>query len=476
MTARLAAPRAVAGLVALVPLVVLVLAPTFPQYDSYFHLVWGRGLLDGVAPDFEAYAAPTQHPLYVALGGLASLLGTEVGERALVALTLASLSALVLGVFALTSRLFGPWPAAAAAAFTGTSFALLLYAVRAYVDVPFLALVVWAAVLALRDRRVGAMAVLALAGLLRPEAWVLAGLWWLWTIRGARATGERVALTVLAAAAPVLWAAVDLAVTGDPLHSLHATGKLAEDLGRERGIANVPGALVSFLFDVARPPVALLGVAGAVLAVRRFGPRAMAVPLALLGAGVITFVGTGVFGLSILPRYLTVPVVALCVFAGFGLLGFLSLDAAHPWRARWRTAAIAAGVLGLAFVAIKAPSVGKLRDELRFVRTTHADLVALLDDDAVARARRCGPITFPTYRLVPDARWLLDLEPERVSARSAPGAVLDRGVAVVVRGDKAVRRYGEAAGVSRRTNRVPAVPFARVAERGAFVAYAACPR
>src|SRR5204863_260671 len=73
-------------------------------------------------------------------------------------------------------------PAVAAAAFTGSSFALLLYAVRAYVDVPFLALVLWAGALeAARPRRGPlVMGLLALAGLLRPEAWVLAGLYWLW--------------------------------------------------------------------------------------------------------------------------------------------------------------------------------------------------------------------------------------------------------------------------------------------------------
>ena len=49
-------------------------------------------------------------------------------------------------------------------------------------------------------------------------------------------------------------------------------------------------------------------------------------PLALFAAGVITFVGTGVLGLSILPRYLTVPAVALCLFAGYALLGFTELD------------------------------------------------------------------------------------------------------------------------------------------------------
>ena len=50
-------------------------------------------------------------------------------------------------------------------------------------------------------------------------------------------------------------------------------------------------------------------------------------PLALFAAGVITFVGTGVLGLSILPRYLTVPAVALCLFAGYALLGFTALGA-----------------------------------------------------------------------------------------------------------------------------------------------------
>ena len=136
----------------------------------------------------------------------------------------------------------------AAAAFTGSSFALLLYAVRAYVDVPFLALVLWAGAVEVgRPRRgVPVMALLALAGLLRPEAWVLIALYWLWC-RGWRS----VALTALAAVAPVVWAAVDATVTGDPLHSLHATSSLAETLGRERGLSHVPSALVSLLADVA---------------------------------------------------------------------------------------------------------------------------------------------------------------------------------------------------------------------------------
>ena len=463
MTGRV--PRLLVAALALVPVVIFVAAPTYPQYDSYFHLVWGRGLLHGTTPDFEAYAAPTQHPLYVAIGALFSLLGTSAGERGLVLFTLLSLSALTVAVYRLSARLFGAWPGVAAAAFTGSSFALLLYAVRAYVDVPFLALVFWAAVLEVeRPRRgVPVMALLALAGLLRPEAWLLAGAYWLWC------SGWRsLWLTVLVALAPVLWAISDAAVTGDPLHSLHATSSLAETLGRERGVSKVPRAFVTLLSDVARPPVALLGVIGAWLAVRRWGWRAMAVPLALLATGVLTFLGTGVAGLSILPRYLTVPAVALCVFAGYALLGFTTL----PERNRtWERLAIAAAVLGVAFVVIKAPVLGKLRDELTFVHRSHDDLVALLHTPAVQRGMRCGPITYPNYRLVPDTRWLLDIPRGRVGARSARRHA--HGVEVFVIGTKALKRYGFADGASPTTN-APDPGYVPAVRNRTFAAYLSC--
>ena len=51
-----------------------------------------------------------------------------------------------------------------------------------YQDMPFAALVIGAVLLeARRPRRgVAVLALLAVAGLLRPEAWVLAGLYWLY--------------------------------------------------------------------------------------------------------------------------------------------------------------------------------------------------------------------------------------------------------------------------------------------------------
>ena len=78
------------------------------------------------------------------------------------------------------------------------------------------------------------------------------------------------------------------------------------------------------------------GLAGVVLAWRLGGVRrSVHVPIALFGAGVLTFVATGVAGLSVLPRYLTAPVVAVCIVAGYGVLGFTTLA---PGRLRrwWR--------------------------------------------------------------------------------------------------------------------------------------------
>lgn len=468
------------GVLAVATVLVWALVPTYPNYDAYYHLVWGRELLDGVTPSFEAYAAPTEHPLYVAIcAGLGALFGTDA-DRALVLFTSLSLVALVWGCYRLGRACFGEWPGRAGAFFAGSSFALLLFAAKAYVDVPFLALVLWAAAVeaqrpAARSARAPSrggmlpMGLLVVAGLLRPEAWVIAGLYWLWC------GWRRWDLLLLVLVAPVVWAVVDLAVTGDALYSLHATSALADALGRERGIAHVPGNFVSFLSETARPPVALAGVIGMVLAARDRSRRALHVPFALFGAGALTFVGTGVAGLAILPRYLTVPSIALCLFAGFCVLGFTERSReGHEGdvRRRWARIMLAGAVVGLAFVAVRFTVVDRLFTELRYIRSTHQSLVAVLESPAVTAGRRCGPITFPNYRLVPDTRWLLDLPAADVGARS------DRrrphGVAIVTVGEKTLKRYGYADGADRSTT-VPDPGFRRAVTGAQFAAYVSCP-
>jgi len=454
--------RAALAALALAAVVAWAVVPTYPDYDAYHHLVWGRDLLDGATPGFEDPFAPTQHPLYLALAALLSLAG-DAADRLLVLVTVLSLVALVAGAFALGRSLFGTASAYLGAIFVGSSFAFLLYAVRAFVDVPFLALVVWAAVLEVRRPRRGLapMALLAAAGLLRPEAWVLAGLYWLWCLPGS-STRDRAGLLALGVAAPVLWCLVDLAVTGDPLFSLTNTAALSESLDRERGLGAVPATFVTFLADLARPPVALAGVVGLGLALQRCGARRLAVPLALLGAGVLTFVAIGVAGLSLIPRYLTVPAVALCVLGGYAVMGFTTLEPGAA-RTRWRGAAVGALALGVVFLVVKAGSFGALRAELRFIERTHDAVGALVTEPRVVAGMRCGALTFPTYRLVPDARWRLAADADEVRTRAGADVGSLRspgGVAVYIAGDeKFERRFGRADGVSRAADaRARAVP------------------
>ena len=452
--------RAAAVLAVAVAVLVWAITRTYPNYDSYFHLVWGRELLDGVAPSFEAYAAPTQHPLYVALGAVLGLVFGESADRALVLVCLLSHAALVFGTYRLGAAVFGRWSGALGGLFVAASASFLLYAARGYVDAPFLALVIWASVFEAEQRGpTRPLVLLILAGLLRPEAWVLSGLWWLYH--------RRLSYALALAAAPIIWALTDFAVTGDPLHSLHATSELADDLGRERGLDEVPGSFVSFVGNTARPPVALLAPVGVALAVWQLGWNAIRVPLALFLAGVITFVGTGILGLSILPRYLTVPSVAICLFAGYALLGFTELTDRR--RVVWARASAAAAVLGAIGLIILAPSLTNVREELRFIRATHDSLIATLDDPAVQEGMRCGTLTFPTYRLVPDARW--HLEGATIGSRSALRR--ERGVEVFALGQKALRRYGLAAGTSPRVN-LPSPGYEPFVRHGILAAYRRC--
>src|SRR4051812_38480972 len=101
-----AAPSARGSRLALIAFALLCLGlaigflvfPTYPVYDSYYSLLWGRELLHGSLPAFEGFRYPTEHPLAIAAGAGLSIFG-HVGDRMWVALMLASFLALVAGGF-----------------------------------------------------------------------------------------------------------------------------------------------------------------------------------------------------------------------------------------------------------------------------------------------------------------------------------------------------------------------------------------
>ena len=237
----------------------------------------------------------------------------------------------------------------------------------------------------------------------------------------------------------------------------------------------MPGSFVSFIVDALRLPVALAALAGVVLValrVPRPPARSLHVPLALLGAGILAFVITGAAGLSILPRYLTVPVIALTLFAGEAIAGWTTLPRGSRERRGWGAGVVVLALIGVVFVATKVDTVHRFTRELHFITAVHDDLQATLRDPAVTRARRCGPVTFPNYRLVPDARWILDASRTQVGARSARRRA--HGVAIFLIDPKTLNRYGFVDGASPRTN-VPDPGFAPLVRHGRFAAYVSCP-
>src|SRR5581483_7954579 len=155
--------------------------PTYPTYDSFSALLWGRDLLHLHLPDCRVYRGPTEHPLAIAFGAFCSLFG-EGGARLMVLGAIGSFVAAVAGLYRLGRLCFGPVVGVIAALLLLSRFFVENLAAQGYLDISYIALIVWALVLEVeRPRRGGAvLAMLALAGLLRPDAWVLSGAYWLW--------------------------------------------------------------------------------------------------------------------------------------------------------------------------------------------------------------------------------------------------------------------------------------------------------
>jgi hypothetical protein len=461
-------------LLALGALVGFLLFPTYPNYDSMYSLLWGRELLDLDRPTFDAYRAPTQHPLAIVLGAALSLLG-GAAERAFVALCVAAFVALVVGLYQLGKEAFTPLVGAVAAALLVTRFDFPFLAARGYIDPAYLALVVWAAVLELRRPRRGTavLVLLALAGLLRPEGWVLAGLYFLWVAWRA-SWARRARWVALTAAAPLLWALTDLAVTGDPLFSLHGTSELAAELGRNKGAGEVPTALWAFLVKLAKLPVVLGALAGLGLALV-LAPARLRMPLVLFVAGVGTFALVGAAGLSVIDRYLLVPSLVVMLLCAVAVGGWTMLSEGLLLRRIWAAGGVALVLVGVAFTATRV-NPARLTSELTFRGDAHDALAAALDDPAVAQGLRCGPVHTPNHKLVPDVRWRLDLPEDRVLARSSDEVGPPRsGVVLLVHQRIAMFKQSLVSEADEARDSLPPPGFERRATTRYYSVYVRCP-
>src|SRR5580692_968686 len=135
---RLRAPLAIAAGAVLLRVIAAV---GFANYDTLYALAWGGQLSRGSTPAYDVPIAPTPHPLLEVLGLVLAPLGPHAVEDVTVALGFLALSACGWVIYRLGAEWFG-WAAGALAALIFlTRNPVLSYGVRAYVDLPYLLLV-----------------------------------------------------------------------------------------------------------------------------------------------------------------------------------------------------------------------------------------------------------------------------------------------------------------------------------------------
>lgn len=401
----------------------------FLNYDSAYALAWGGDVADGRLPQYDVPVAPTPHPLAIAVGVALTPLGSAA-EDVFLALVLLGLGALGVGLFRLGEELYA-WPVGLlAAAILLTRQPILNYGIRGYVDLPALALVVWAAVLEARRPRAGApvLLLLAVAGLLRPEAWLFAGAYWLWTVPPL-SWRARARLGALAIAAPALWGLSDLLVTGNPLWSLEGTSALAAELERPTGLLALPGVVPYRLGEILRLPelvAAVLGFAGALAWLR----RRTALPAALAVLNGMAFAAFAVAGLPLLGRYLFLAAAMLALFAAVAALGFTALPerVPQPVRRAWTAGGLAVLAGLLVFLPAQLGRLEDLRTDIAARDRVQDDLDALVERPAVARTlARCRPLFVPNHRNVPSLVLSTGLRPKEIISaqleRPTPGGI-----------------------------------------------------
>jgi hypothetical protein len=401
--------------------------PTYPTYDSFYALLWGRDLLHGHLPDFRVYRGPTEHPLAIAFGMICSIFG-DGGARLMVLGSIASFVAAVTGLYRLGRLCFGPVVGVLAALLLLSRFFVENLAAQGYLDISYIALIVWAIVLEVERPRRGTPVFLALAaaGLLRPDAWVLSGVYWLWCLPG-ESNRTRFKYLVLAASAPVIWVCLDAIVTGNPFYSLTATAGLAQELERTQGVSAVVSSLWTFTERIDKLPVMLGALVGVPLAVW-MAPRRAIVPLVSMVLLYLVFLAEGAVGASVIDRYLLGGATVLLLFCAVFIGGWAMLEPGNWIRRVWIAGAVALIAYG-ATSAATTLSLSSLRNTLAYHEEFHTGLAAALRNPAVAaQVRRCKLVSLPNNKLIPDARWILDSVGQHdIVARSQARADVGRG-------------------------------------------------
>lgn len=505
--------------IAIVSAVLLAIFPKgFPNYDTIYYLLWGREIAEGLSPDYGAPLAPTPHPLYDLLGAILSPLGDGAIT---VAVVLAYIS---LGLLAwLVYRLGTEWlnrPIGLLAAFlVMTSAPVLSNGLRAYIDIPYMVLCLAALLIETRRPRAGwpVLVLLTLAGLLRPEAWLFAGFYFLWlALDVIRVSGQPegqpvrrpgvtlgpfriqmresgidrhlVWMACLAAAGPVIWVLFDLITTSNPLYSFTGTRETVETLERDTGPLDVILYGPRRLGEVMQWPGmvgAFLGLAFTLWSM----PKRVAIGVVSAVLALVAFAIMGAAGLAIIPRYTMLAAAILFIFAAAAVLGWRLLEPGHRLRRPWQVAAVAVVVLYVAWLPNQYDLLSKVDRDLSNQSLVERDLEALVDDGAFhpvsdlvgpdgepARepVESCLPISVPNHRAVPRLAFWLDIRPSDVVSIAAADEQPKTGFFLAPARDFTVENFILDPGEPGRAATEPPPGFGEVARNRSWVLYTSC--
>jgi hypothetical protein len=456
-----------AAWIAAVTVVLLLLFPYgFPNYDTIYALLWGREMAHSMSPDMGAALPPTPHPLAELFGLVATPLGDGAIDATMV-VAYASLGLVGYLVYRLGSLWFDRPIGAVAALVVLTRAPYLSNGLRAYVDLPYIALVLGALVIETRRQQATGgeqtesgestgprgesknklgrewlvLALLALAGLLRPEAWLFSVTYLAYLayptltrnsqnrsavpyprISGKRHSGtlERstlrlAGLAALALAAPLGWALFDWITAGSPTYSFTGTRETVETLARQTG----PIDLVLYgprrLGEVLQWP-GMVGAAGGVILGLAFLRRRAEIGVAATALALAAFAVLAGAGLAIIPRYTMLAAAVLAVFVAVALLGWRLLEPGQPWRRAWQALA---AVVALMFVAW-GPNQYDLLHRVDVDLTNQSEIESDLNELAASGAFEplCLPISVPNHRATPRLAFDLDVRPSRIVSSS----------------------------------------------------------
>ncbi|MDX6691886.1 MAG: hypothetical protein QOG15_3343 [Solirubrobacteraceae bacterium] len=333
-------------------------------YDAWSWMVWARELAHG---SLATAGGPSLKPLPVLLVSPLTPLG-DVGPFAWLALQRVSALLAVLLAWRVGARLGGTVAGAIAALVLAISPDLGVTALYGSSEPLLLVLVLGAVDCQLSGRDRHAFVLLGVAGLIRPEAWVivavLAVVWWLPVRRLDPVVLESVVVP------PAIWFAMTWLGSGSPLTQLRG----APGGYYDGGLAALGGAAGA----IAAAALAL-GAIAVIDAARRRQREILLIAAVAIACVVIVATMTQL-GYPGTRRYFAAPVGLFAVLAGVGAAALLAL--VSP-----RVARVAAPALAVLIVASALPTVISTARTVSVARAQDRDLAQLKDAVALAGGR-----------------------------------------------------------------------------------------